>query len=184
MQKDIPLQFEIPSENIDYLRAADWLLELRKISELVRKHAPFIERIERFSQLRRFSRLFFCSCPHFEKQRHRVGHVNVYCNFFQGRDRDGPNEVIQKAKKKVLGFWEAEVNRIIKLNEEVLSEPAIDKDHLPFHMEDCQVGVFYIDLINNYSVIVHNVVSTKVVLQKSAQQLEELYFKLKAAKTK
>ena len=77
-----------------------------------------------------------------------------------------------KAKKKVLGFWEAEVNRIIKLCEEVLSEPAIDKDHLPFHMEDCQIGVYYIDLINNYSVIVHNVVSSKVVLQKSAKQLE------------
>ena len=53
VQKDIPLQFEIPSENIDYLRASDWLLELRKLSELIRKHSPFIERIERFSQLRK-----------------------------------------------------------------------------------------------------------------------------------
>jgi hypothetical protein len=55
---------------------------MRRLSDLHRKHLPFIERIERFSQ-------------------YRIGHIAVYCNFFLGRDRDGPSEVITKSKKKV-----------------------------------------------------------------------------------
>merc|ERR1711916_400402 len=90
VQKDVPLGFDVPSEGIDEQKGGDWLLEMRRLTELHRKHAPFIERIERFSQ-------------------YRVGHISVYCNFFQGRDRDGPSELLVKAKKKVLGFWESEV---------------------------------------------------------------------------
>ena len=101
IQKDVPPVLEVASDQIDYSKAGDWLLDMRKLSELIRKHHSYIERIEKFSQ-------------------YRVGPISVYCNFFQGRDRDGPSELMTKAKKKVLGFWESEVERIIKLCEEVL----------------------------------------------------------------
>jgi len=165
VQKDVPLQFEVQSDHVDWTRAGEWLLEMRRLSDLHRKHLPFIERIERFSQ-------------------YRIGHIAVYCNFFQGRDRDGPSELITKSKKKVLAFWEAEVERIIKLCEEVLGEPAVDKDHLPFHREDCQIGAYYIDCSNAYSTIVHGVAPSKLVLQKSLATLEELWDRLGRAKTK
>merc|ERR1711991_124932 len=113
-----------------------------------------------------------------------VGHVSVYCNFYQGRDRDGPSEVLIKAKKKVLGHWESEVERVIKLAEEVLGEGEIDADHKPFHMEDCQIAAFYIDLTNAYSTVVHGVAPSKLVLQKSLQRLEETWQRLSKAKTK
>jgi len=165
VQKDVPLGVEVVSDNVDHVKAGDWLLEMRRMSDLIRKHQHFVDRLERFSQ-------------------YRVGHINVYCNFYQGRDRDGPSEMMTKAKKKVLGFWESEVERFIKLCEEVLSEDAILKDHLPFHMEDCQIGAFYIDCINSYSIIVHGVQPSKVVLQKSLVTLEDLYVRLSQAKIK
>merc|ERR1711991_637931 len=165
IQKDLPMGVEVPSENIDQTKAGDWLLEMRKMSDLHRKHIPYIDRIERFSA-------------------YRVGHVAVYCNFFQGRDRDGPSEMLIKAKKKVLGYWESEVERILKLCEDVLAEDAIDKDHLPCHMEDCQIAAFYIDLTNAYSTVVHGVAPSKLVLQKSLQRLEETWQRLSKAKTK
>jgi hypothetical protein len=87
-------------------------------------------------------------------------------------------------RSQVLGFWEAEVERIIKLCEEVLSEPAVDKDHLPFHREDCQIGAFYVDCSNAYSTVVHGVVPSKLLLQKSLATLEELWERLGKAKTK
>jgi hypothetical protein len=82
VQRDVPLQFEVASDHVDWTKCGEWLLEMRRLSDLHRKHLPFIERIERFSQ-------------------YRIGHTAVYCNFFQGRDRDGPSELIIKSKKKV-----------------------------------------------------------------------------------
>jgi hypothetical protein len=82
VQRDVPLQFEVVSDHVDWTKCGEWLLEMRRLSDLHRKHLPFIERIERFSQ-------------------YRIGHTAVYCNFFQGRDRDGPSELIIKSKKKV-----------------------------------------------------------------------------------
>ncbi len=61
--------------------------EMKKLYEYHRKFLPYIARIERFSM-------------------YRIGTVGVYCNYFQGRDRDGPLELLEKTKKKVFAFWE------------------------------------------------------------------------------
>lgn len=75
------------------------------------------------------------------------------------------------------------MERIIDLCEQVLAESFIDKDHVPFHREDCQIAAFYIDVMNMYSEVVHNVPSQKQVLQKSLGQLEDLWKRLAEART-
>ena len=50
-------------------------------------------------------------------------------------------------------------------------------------MEDCQIGAYYVELINSYSMVVNGVAPTKLLLQKSLQTLEELWARLKVAKT-
>lgn len=77
----------------------------------------------------------------------------------------------------------AEVERIIKLCEAVLADAFIDRDHLPFHREDCQIGAYLIDAMNNYSTVVHGVAPQKLVLQKSLATLEELWGRLGQART-
>jgi len=167
IQRIIPMAFEpmgFAGDNVEYSRGVEWMDEMRKHYENQRKFLPYINRVERFSAF-------------------RIGSVSVYCNFFLGRDRDGPLEILEKAKKRVFTYWEAEVERIMKLNETVLGEDSIDKDHLPFHKEDCQIGCFLIDLMNAYSKHVHGVDPNKIVLQKSAATLEEQWKQLQQAKT-
>ena len=168
IKHDIPLAMEClgyNGETVDHVKAPDWLEEIRKYHEYYRKYLPYIEKFERFSA-------------------YRVGAISVYCNFFNGRDRDGPLEVLEKAKKKVFEGWKNEVERIIELNEAVMAEDAIDKDHLPFHMEDCQIGVYYIDLMNHFSLYVHGVAPHKLELQKSSQTLQDQWKRLGVSPTK
>ncbi len=77
----------------------------------------------------------------------------------------------------------AEVERITKLSETVLAESFIDRDHLPFHLEDCQIAAFLIDMMNSYSSFVHGVAPQKLVLQKSLATLEDLWSRLGQART-
>lgn len=162
IQKEIPSGFEPLglAVDIDHERGEEWFKSQRLLYKTHRKYLEYISRVDRFSA-------------------YHVGSASVYCSFFLSRDRDGPLEILEATKKKVFAFWEAEVERLLKLGETVVSEGKVDKDHIRFHLDDCVIAVYYIDMMNLYSLYVHGVQASKVVLQKSAQQLEELWGAIK-----
>jgi len=90
---------------------------------------------------------------------------------------DGPHITLGKVEEVVFGNWINIINDIEKLSKELLVDSAIDEDHLPFHMEDCQLAVHIIDLMNWYPTYVHNVKRDPQLLDR-AQQFKQYFSQL------
>lgn len=105
-------------------------------------------------------------------QQYAIGPIAAYINWFFGSD--GPHMSLGKVEELVFGSWTTTMNDSEKLIQEILKEEAIDEDHHPFHLEDCQISVYIIDLMNWYPTYVHNVKRDPQMMDR-AQQFKKYF---------
>eukprot|EP01091_Cochliopodium_minus_P003489 TRINITY_DN133_c0_g1_i4.p1 TRINITY_DN133_c0_g1~~TRINITY_DN133_c0_g1_i4.p1 ORF type:complete len:715 (-),score=284.24 TRINITY_DN133_c0_g1_i4:90-2234(-) len=123
-------------EVIDWKRAGEWFAEMKNLYTQQRLISRYLRRVKLFQQ-------------------YAIGAIGSYINWFFGSE--GPHITLGKVEEVVFENWTNIINDNEKLIKELLSEQFVDGDHLPFHMEDCQVSVHIVDLMNWYPTYVHNV---------------------------
>jgi len=143
-------------EVIDWKKAGQWFAEMKNMYTQQRLISRYLRRVKLFQQ-------------------YAIGGIGSYINWFFGSE--GPHITLGKVEEVVFGNWINIINDNEKMIRELLTDPHIDADHLPFHMEDCQISVHIADLMNWYPTYVHNVKRDPQLMDK-VQLFKQYYAQL------